>query len=172
MCQPQLNISVQKGFASEMSRFALLVAVVAALLCGSNALRTTVFSRRMFGSQLKLAKDALGYEIKPRDWFNGLSTDPGNSLADPRAVPPVCKEFAEKVKAGADVTFAETIKLIDTHYDYFAVSFTNGDIVNKANENTGSAKIFSFALMTRMDETATLRLFGEIYRDLKRKSNR
>ena len=32
-----------------------------------------------------------GYLIKPRDWFNGLSADPGDSLADPRAMPPVCK---------------------------------------------------------------------------------
>ena len=32
-----------------------------------------------------------GYLIKPRDWFNGLSADPGDSLADSRAMPPVCK---------------------------------------------------------------------------------
>jgi hypothetical protein len=114
-------------------------------------------------------KDAQGYEIKDRSWFNGLSTDPGNSLADPRAVPPVVKEFAERVRAGAEVNFADVIKMLDEHYNYFAVSFTNGNIVNKANENTGSAKIFSFGLMTRMDEATTLRMFGEIYRDLKRK---
>jgi len=40
-------------------------------------------------------------------------------------------------------------------------------LTNEANVNTGSAKIFSFALMTRMDEKQTLRLFGEIARDLK-----
>lgn len=33
--------------------------------------------------------------------------------------------------------------------------------------NTGSAKMFSFGLMTKMDEAAVLRLFGEIARDLK-----
>eukprot|EP01041_Mallomonas_annulata_P005021 gene5021-10046_t len=113
-----------------------------------------------------LKKDSSGYIIKERDWFNGLSIDPGNSLADPRAVPPAAKAFAEKVKAGTQVTFQETIAIIDENYEYVPVTFTNGDLVSKPNENTGSAKIFSFGLMTRMDETATLNLFGEIYRNL------
>lgn len=123
--------------------------------------------RRPSGLLRAIQRDDKGYEIKPRDWFNGLSTDPGASLTDPRAVPPVCKEFAEKVKAGATVTFAETLKLIDDNYEYFAVPFKNGDIENPANVNTGSAKVFSFGLMTKMDEAAVLRLFGEIARDLK-----
>lgn len=46
------------------------------------------------------------------------------------------------------------------------VPFTCGDVVNKPNENTGSAKIFSFGLMTKMTEEQTLRMFGEVYRDL------
>ena len=39
-------------------------------------------------------------------------------------------------------------------------------MTNKPNENTGSAKIFSFGLMTKMDEKATLSMFGEVYRNL------
>ena len=39
--------------------------------------------------------------------------------------------------------------------------------MNSANVNIGSAKIFSFGLMTGMDETSVLRLFGEVARDLK-----
>mmetsp|Transcript_19733 Transcript_19733/g.19842 ORF Transcript_19733/g.19842 Transcript_19733/m.19842 type:complete len:214 (+) Transcript_19733:106-747(+) len=111
-------------------------------------------------------KDEYGYLIKERDWFNGLSVDPGNSLADPRAVPASAKEFAEKVKSGAEVTLKETLDMIDKNYEYVAVSFSNGDITNEPNENTGSAKIFSFGLMTRMDEKAVLSLFGEVYRNL------
>jgi HopJ type III effector protein len=57
--------------------------------------------------------------------------------------------------------------LIDAHYDYFAVPFSVGDVKSKANENTGSAKIFSFALMTKMDVDTTLKMFGEHYRNLK-----
>ena len=81
-------------------------------------------------------------------------------------MPPPCKAFAEKIKSGAQVTFKETIAMIDEHYVYFEVPFSNGDLSSKPNENVGSAKIFSFALLTRMDEKACLRLFGEIARDL------
>ena len=80
--------------------------------------------------------DSQGYIIKPRDWFNGLSGDPGASLTDPRAVPPAMKEFAERIKSGGDVgSFAETISLIDENYDYFAVPFQVGDLKSAANEN-------------------------------------
>lgn len=56
-------------------------------------------------------------------------------MTDPRAVPPEMKLFAEKIKAGGDVEFAETIRLIDLNYDYFAVPFQVGDLKSAANEN-------------------------------------
>jgi hypothetical protein len=127
-------------------------------------------SARFLSSALFASKEELdnqGYIIKPRDWFNGLSGDPGASLTDPRAVPPEMKAFAERIQNGGDVeSFAETIRLIDANYDYFAVPFQVGDVKSAANTNVGSAKIFSFGLMTKMDVKATLRLFGEISRDL------
>ena len=119
---------------------------------------STLFSSKQY--------DDKGYLIKEKDWFNGLSTNPGDSLNDPRSVPPPAREFAEKVKNGAEVAFKETMDIIDTHYTYFEVPFKNGDMVNAANENVGSSKIFSFALMTNMDEETTLRLFGEHYRNV------
>lgn len=79
----------------------------------------------------------------------------------------MAREFAEKIKAGAQVTLAESLKVIDDNYEYFAVPFKNGDVENPANVNIGSAKIFSFGLMTKMDVDSVLRMFGEIYRDLK-----
>lgn len=70
-------------------------------------------------------RDEKGYEIKPRDWFNGLSKDPGASLTDPRAVPPECREFAESIKSNSGKTsLKESIALIDKHYNYFSVSWT------------------------------------------------
>lgn len=114
----------------------------------------------------ELQYDAQGYLIKPRDWFNGLSSDPGNSLDDPRAVPPVARAFAEKIKAGTPVQFAETLAFLDEHYQYFAVPFVCGDQRNAPNVNTGAAKVFSFGLMTKMTEPQVLSMFGEIYRDL------
>jgi hypothetical protein len=117
-------------------------------------------------STYTVGTDDKGYEIKAREWFNGLSSDPGDSMNDPRAVPPEAKAFADKVKQGAQVSFRETIATIDEHYVYFEVPFTCGDLNSKPNENIGSAKVFSFALLNRMDEKATLGLFGEIAREL------
>ena len=114
----------------------------------------------------KLQYDAQGYLIKDRDWFNGLSADPGNSLEDPRSVPPVAVAFADKIKRGDKVSFKETIDFLDAHYYYFEVPFRNGPLSSKPNENVGTAKILSFGLMTRMTEEQTLSMFGEIYRDL------
>ena len=139
--------------------FAVLFLQVCHSLRASSLSRTAARSARLY-----VQKDAQGYEIKPRDWFNGLSLDPGGSLTDPRAVPPEARGFAEGIKSGGKVkNFDETIAMIDKHYNYFAVSFTNGDLVNAANTNTGSAKVFSFGLMTKMDVDTTLRLFGEHY---------
>jgi len=117
-------------------------------------------------STYTVGKDDKGYEIKARDWFNGLSSDPGDSMNDPRAVPPPAKAFADKVKQGSEVAFKDTMAMIDEYYEYFEVPFTCGDLLNKPKENTGSAKIFSFALLNRMDEKQTLGLFGEIARNL------
>lgn len=112
-------------------------------------------------------RDAQGYEIKPKDWFNGLSMDPGASLTDARAVPPECREFVEKIKKNEiTVTYQETIDFLDKHYDYFEVPFKCGDISYEPNVKKGAAKIFSFGLMTKMSVDETLRLFGEYYRDL------
>jgi hypothetical protein len=86
-------------------------------------IRTSYVARRATASHLAaISRDAQGYEIKPRDWFNGLSGDPGASLTDPRAVPPDAKAFAEGIKGGQQTTLAESLALIDKHYNYFEVS--------------------------------------------------
>jgi len=121
--------------------------------------------RALFAQDLKY--DSQGYLIKDRDWFNGLSADPGNSLDDPRSVPPSAVAFADKVKSGKSGTFKETIEFLDANYIYFAVPFKNGALLNKANENTGAAKVFSFGLMTRMTDSQVLNMFGEHYQDVK-----
>lgn len=103
--------------------FSILLLLV--VLCGQatsfRSNRQIIRSARH--SSLQIQRDEKGYEIKARDWFNGLSLDPGASLTDPRAVPPECKKFAEDVKSGSlQPTLAESIAFIDKHYDYFAVS--------------------------------------------------
>eukprot|EP01031_Cornospumella_fuschlensis_P036180 gene36180-43882_t len=132
------------------------------------ARRLTGAVRSKVGVKLgAILRDEKGYEIKPADWFNGLSLDPGASLTDPRAVPADCRQFAEDIKGGKrEVSIQDTLAIIDKHYEYIAVPFTVGDAQSKSNENIGDAKILSFALMTRMNEEQTLRLFGEVYRNL------
>ena len=116
----------------------ITLAFIVVLAASVSAFRTPA-KIRLSLSALFAAKEELdsqGYIIKPRDWFNGLSGDPGASLTDPRAVPPAMKEFAEKIKSGGDVeSFAETIRLIDENYDYFAVPFQVGELKSAANEN-------------------------------------
>lgn len=110
------HLSVSPMFAA-----ALLVAGLVSVTAFTVAPHSRLLVRR-----LAEAKDAQGYLIKPKDWFNGLSLDPGASLTDPRAIPPVAREFADKIKGGAQVTFAEALKVIDDNYEYFAVPFKNG----------------------------------------------
>ena len=137
------------------ARAMLFIVVVLALVTLANAVKTpfSIHTSHLTRRNAEAKYDAQGYLIKPRDWFNGLSADPGDSINDPRSVPPPVKAFAEKIKAGGSpANFAETISLIDEHYQYFEVPFSVGDVKNKPNENTGSAKVLSLGLMTRMDE--------------------
>ena len=113
-----------------------------------------------------MEKDDKGYLIKDREWFDGLSADAGNSVADPRALTESAKSFVEKIKSGTDVKFDETITLIDAEFSYFEVPFSIGSVNNAINENIKSSKCFSFAKIAGLDKDATLRLFGEVYRDL------
>ncbi|OJX28013.1 MAG: type III effector [Chryseobacterium sp. 36-9] len=62
------------------------------------------------------------------------------------------------------INFKEVIALIDENYDFTPTKFANGNIVNEANENNGSCKIFSFAKLNRFSKDDTLALFGDFYR--------
>lgn len=150
--------------AATVILLSIIMFLNAVIALKSNAIAST--SRRFRRTCLydNIKRDDQGYEIKPRDWFNGLSLDPGASLTDPRAVPPDAKAFAERIKNGEkQKSFDEVIQFIDKHYTYFAVPFSCGDVKSSANTNLGSAKVFSFALMTKMNVDATLRLFAEHY---------
>lgn len=62
------------------------------------------------------------------------------------------------------IEFADTIDLIDSLYKFTPTAFRNGEQQNNVNQNNGSCKIFSFALIHQLDELQTLNCFGEIYR--------
>lgn len=148
--------------------------VVSAFTGHGRAFAVRKVSQATKSSGLKaLEYDDQGYLIKTREsgWFNGLSTNPGDSLSDPRAVPSLAREFAEKVKSGAEVSFDESIKVIDEHYVYIEVPFQNGNLNNAAGENIGSAKILAFGLITAMTKEQTLQMFGDYYRNLNKEGS-
>ncbi|MDT0648672.1 HopJ type III effector protein [Autumnicola edwardsiae] len=60
-------------------------------------------------------------------------------------------------------TFAQTMEVIDAHYNFTPTSFANGNLENKAGENNGSCKIFYFGKLQDLSEEAVLACFGEVY---------
>lgn len=63
------------------------------------------------------------------------------------------------------INFNDVIVFIDENYNFKPVRFVNGSIVNEANQNNGSCKIFSFAKLNNLSEKDTLALFGDFYRN-------
>ena len=51
------------------------------------------------------------------------------------------------------------------HSTYEAVAFKCGEVDSTAEQNQGSAKIFSFAKLQELPAETTLELFGRFYRD-------
>jgi hypothetical protein len=74
-------------------------------------------------------------------------------------------EFLNKLKnTPEEVSFGDTINIIDTYYNFSPSRFTNGDVINEAGENSGSCKVFSFAQHHKLSKVETLACFGSYYR--------
>lgn len=74
----------------------------------------------------------------------------------------MAKELLAQVEAGS-ATFADVIAFIEARYNHIPTAFKNGQQLNAANENQGSAKIFSFAKLNGLNQAQTLSLFAEHY---------
>jgi len=79
------------------------------------------------------------------------------------------KELIEQLNNAADsVSFSQTMKTIESDYNYTPARFTNGKgetiAVNDAGTNEGSCKIFAFAQLNELDKELTLQCFGDYYR--------
>ena len=82
------------------------------------------------------------------------------------------QQFKEKLKTTPTaITFAETMQVIEDHYNFTPTAFTNGKFKNKAGENSGSNKIFSFALKHKLTKAETLYCFGEHYKTVLKDPN-
>lgn len=74
--------------------------------------------------------------------------------------------FLKRLRESPDeIEFADTIAVIDAHYDYTPTAFRNGDVHNEAGQNAGSCKLLSFAKLQELSEAETLACFGKFYRE-------
>src|SRR3954447_13435775 len=63
------------------------------------------------------------------------------------------------------ITFDDTMAVINASYEFMPTSFTNGEVKNEAGQNSGSCKLFAFAMLNQLSEEQTLACFGAYYRD-------
>ncbi|TXD50171.1 MULTISPECIES: HopJ type III effector protein [unclassified Polaribacter] len=70
-----------------------------------------------------------------------------------------------------EITFAETMQLIDENYTFTPTAFTNGNIKNNLGENSGSCKLFSFAIHEQLTKEETLLCFAEHYSTVLKEKN-
>jgi hypothetical protein len=72
--------------------------------------------------------------------------------------------FLEKLKQTPNtITFPETIAVIEENYDFIPTEFQNGLQHNANGENSGSCKLFAFALLQKLSAAETLACFGAYY---------
>ena len=62
------------------------------------------------------------------------------------------------------LSFKAVIEFIETYYTHEPTAFRNGELYNEAIQNQGSAKVFTFAQLNKLDKADTLYLFAEHYR--------
>jgi hypothetical protein len=74
----------------------------------------------------------------------------------------ITKTLLENLKAKT-ISFVDVIATIDSLYHHTPTAFKNGDVDNQANQNQGSAKVFSFAKLSQLSQQNTLALFAEHY---------
>ncbi len=74
----------------------------------------------------------------------------------------MAQDLLQQLQAGT-AKFADVIAYIDAHYQHSPTAFQNGTQHNTAEQNQGSAKVFSFAKLQHLDQAQTLQLFAEHY---------
>ncbi len=82
-------------------------------------------------------------------------------------------EFLTKlINNPLDITFIDTIAVVDANYTFTATAFRNGELHNEAGQNSGSCKLLFFAQLHGLTKEQTLQCFGDYYRiDVKQNPN-
>jgi hypothetical protein len=74
------------------------------------------------------------------------------------------KDFIEKLNNSAvNITFEETIAVIEQNYIFSPTAFQNGSQYNNIGENSGSCKLFAFGLLQKLSSIQMLSCFGSYY---------
>jgi len=74
------------------------------------------------------------------------------------------ENFLTKLKTQQkDIEFSESISVIEENYNFTPTSFTNGILKNEKGENSGSCKLFAFAIQQKLTKEETLACFGSYY---------
>lgn len=63
------------------------------------------------------------------------------------------------------ITFDDTIAMIEANYTFTPTAFHNGELHNEEDQNNGSCKILFFGLIHELGESHTLACFGKFYRE-------
>ncbi|MBQ4819892.1 HopJ type III effector protein [Aquimarina sp. MMG016] len=76
-------------------------------------------------------------------------------------------QFISKLKEEPrQITFNDTMSVIDNHYNFTPCTFKNADVINQSGENSGSCKLFYFAHLQQLCKEETLSCFGQYYTDV------
>ena len=74
------------------------------------------------------------------------------------------EDFLAKLKSSPkQIAFSETMAVIETYYQFTPTAFTNGTIENAVDQNSGSCKLFAFAVDQNLTKEETLACFGTYY---------
>lgn len=74
-------------------------------------------------------------------------------------------EFINKLNTQPqNISFDDTMQVIDANYHFTPTAFRNGETQNAADQNNGSCKVFAFAQLNNLTEELTLQCFGDYYR--------
>ena len=74
-------------------------------------------------------------------------------------------DFLNSIASDSHV-FSSTLEFIAQWFDFTPSAFNNGGVVNSAEQNQGSCKVFAMAQLLDLSKEQTLRCFGEHYRDV------
>ncbi|QXP80507.1 MULTISPECIES: HopJ type III effector protein [Winogradskyella] len=74
------------------------------------------------------------------------------------------EDFLAKLKSNPkQIDFSETMAVIETYYQFTPTTFTNGTLKNVVDQNSGSCKLFAFAVDQNLTKEETLACFGTYY---------